>query len=150
MDRVQLLKRIDSAWNELTASYAGLLEAEMVESSVAGGWSIKDIIAHVTTWEGETLTHLPHILADEKPPRYSDTYGGIDAFNAQKMEQARHLSLAEVLRQRDETHRQLLAFLQSAPEEQLTRETRFRRRLRFDTYSHYREHAKAIQQWRAG
>ena len=49
---------------------------------MAGGWSIKDIIAHVTTWEGEALTHLPRILAGEKSPRYSVTYGGIDAFNA--------------------------------------------------------------------
>ena len=150
MDRVQLLKRIESAWNELTSSYAGLSEDEMLEPSVAGGWSIKDIITHVTIWEGETLTHLPHILAGEKPPLYSVTYGGIDAFNAQRLEQAQRLSLAEVLRQRDETHQQLLTFLQGAPEDQLTRETRFRRRLRFDTYGHYREHTKMIRQWRTG
>ncbi len=150
MDRAQLLKRLASAWNDLTASYAGLSDVEMQEPSMAGGWSIKDIIAHVTTWEGEALTHLPRILAGEKSPRYSVTYGGIDAFNAQMMEQARRLSLAEVLQRRDETHQRLMAFIQNAPEEQLMRETRFRRRLRLDTYSHYQEHAKAIRHWRAG
>lgn len=149
MDRAQLLKRVDSAWNDLIASYTGLSDAEMLEPSVAGGWSIKDVIAHVTTWENETLTHLPHILAGEKPPLYSVTHGGIDAFNAQQIEQAQGLSLAEVLRQRDETHQRLLVFLQDAPEDQLARETRFRRRLRFDTYGHYREHTKMMRQWRA-
>jgi hypothetical protein len=36
----------------------------------------------------------------------------------------------------------------SVPEELFTRETRFRRRLRFDTYGHYPIHARAIRQWR--
>jgi hypothetical protein len=35
------------------------------------------------------------------------------------------------------------------PEEQFARETRFRRRLRLDTYRHYLEHARAIREWRA-
>ena len=50
--------------------------------------------------------------------------------------------------QRDETHRQLIAYVLSAPEEQFTRDTRFRRRLRLDTYNHYPKHAKAIREWR--
>jgi hypothetical protein len=143
VDRSQLLKRLDKAWN------ADLSGAEMVAPGVTGTWSIKDIIAHVTSWEEESLTHLPLILAGEKPPRYSVTYGGINAFNAQTMEQKRNLSLAEVLRQRDETHRRLLDFIQGVPEEHFIRETRFRRRLRLDTYGHYPKHAEAIWKWRA-
>jgi hypothetical protein len=52
------------------------------------------------------------------------------------------------LRQQDETHRQLIDYLQGVPEEQFTRETRFRRRLRLDTYSHYPLHAAMIRAWR--
>jgi hypothetical protein len=53
-----------------------------------------------------------------------------------------------VLCQRDETHRRLVDFIQRVPEEQFARETRFRRRLRLDTYSHYPIHAEAIRKWR--
>jgi hypothetical protein len=63
-------------------------------------------------------------------------------------EQKRDLSLSEVLRQLDETHNRLIDYVQSVPEEQFRRETRFRRRLRLDTYSHYREHATMIREWR--
>ena len=149
MTRTQLLKRLDEAWEALKASYSGLSEAEMLEPGVEGDWSVKDIIAHVTSWEEEALKHLPRILAGGKPPRYSDVYGGIDAFNAQVIAERRKLSLAEVLRQRDETHQRLIAFLQTVPEDQIARETRFRRRLRLDTYGHYQEHAEAIRRWRA-
>ncbi len=148
MNRSQLLKRLDKAWQALKASYAGLSDSELMEPGITGGWSVRDIIAHVTSWEEEALTHLPLILAGGKPPRYSVTYGGIDAFNAQTTEQKRNLSLSEVLLQRDDTHRQLIDFIQSAPEDQFIRETRFRRRPRLDTYSHYPKHAEAIRKWR--
>ncbi len=148
MDRSQLLKRLEESWNALGESYADLPDSEMMEPGVTGAWSVKDIIAHVTCWEEESLTHLPLILAGKKPPRYSVTYGGIDAFNARTTEQKQPLSLSEVLRQRDETHCRLVDFIQRVPENQLIRETRFRRRLRLDTYSHYPEHTEAIRKWR--
>lgn len=149
MRKEQLLERLDRAWTELTDAYAGLSGVQLAAPGVAGDWSVKDILAHVTTWEEEALKHLPHILAGETPPRYSVTYGGIDAFNALMTERKRALSVAEVLRQLDETHRQLVAYVQQAPEEQFTRETRFRRRLRLDTYSHYPIHARMIAEWRS-
>ena len=148
MDREQLLKRLDKAWQALQQSYAGLSDADLLVPGVTGAWSIKDIIAHVTWWEEEALKHLPLILAGGRPPRYSVTYGGIDAFNAKMTKQRQDLSLAEVLRHRDDVHRRLIALVRSAPETQLTGETRFRRRLRLDTYGHYPKHARAIRAWR--
>jgi hypothetical protein len=147
MDRQQLLKRLDRAWAAIKESYAGLSDSQLTEPGVTGRWSVKDILAHVTTWEEEALKFLPLILEGGRPPRYIQ-YGGIDAFNAQMTEQKRGLSLSDVLRQLDETHRRLTDYVQSAPEGQFTRETPFRRRLRLDTYSHYPKHAKAIREWR--
>lgn len=148
MDKQQLLKRLDQAWVSLKESYAGLTDSQLAEPGVMGDWSVKDILAHVTTWEEEALKYLPLILRGDRPPRYSVQYGGIDAFNARMAEQKRALPPSEILRQLDETHRRLIDYVQSAPEEQFTRETRFRRRLRLDTYSHYPVHTKAIREWR--
>ena len=148
MDRSKLLKRLEKAWKELKASYAGLLKTELMKPGVIGEWSVRDIIVHVTSWEEEALKHLPLILAGEKTPRYSDAYGGINAFNAQTTKQKKNLSLSEVLKQRDDTQSRLINFIKSVPEDQFVRETRFRRRLRLDTYGHYLIHAKAIRKWR--
>ncbi|RPI77858.1 MAG: ClbS/DfsB family four-helix bundle protein [Chloroflexi bacterium] len=148
MDRQNLLKQLDKAWVVLQESYAGLTDLQFKEPGVTGDWSVKDILAHVTTWEEEALKYLPLILQGGRPPRYSIMYGGIDAFNAQSIEQKRVLSLSEVLKQLDATHRRLIDYVQSVPEEQFIQETRFQRRLRLDTYSHYREHARMIREWR--
>jgi len=139
---------VDKAWETFNGSYAGLSDQELTEAGVTGTWSIRDILAHVTTWEEEALKHLPLILKGGTPPRYSVQYGGLDAFNARTTEQKRSLSLSEVREQLAATHGRLVEFIQSVPEHQLIGDTRFRRRLRLDTYSHYPIHAEAIRQWR--
>jgi hypothetical protein len=148
MDRAQLLKKVERAWQDLMDSYAGLSDVEFLEPGVTDLWSVKDVIAHVTCWEEEALKHLPLIFASERPPKYSDLYGGIDAFNAQMIDQKRALSLSEVITERDATHRRLVDYLHSIPEDQIATETRFRRRLRLDTYGHYPKHTEAILRWR--
>ena len=143
-----MLRRLASAWRDLTDSYDGLSDAELLAPGVTGAWSVRDLIAHVTWWEEEALTHLPVVLAGRRPPRYSVTWGGIDAFNARRTAERKDLTLGEVLRQRDEVHARLLAYLETVPDDQLDAGTRFRRRLRLDTYGHYPKHARAIRTWR--
>ncbi len=98
--------------------------------------------------EEEALKYLPLIIEGGTPPRYV-TYGGLDAFNAMMTERKRGLSLDEVRTQMKETHRRLLDYIDTVPEEEYRRETRFRHRLRLDTYSHYPLHTEAIRAWRA-
>lgn len=147
MERQQLLRRLETTWTALKESFAGLSEAQMVEPGVMDEWSVRDILAHVTTWEQEALQYLPLIITGGRPPRYAQ-YGGIDAFNARMTEQKRELALRDVLKQLDGVHRQLIEYIQNVPEEQFTRETRFRHRLRLDSYSHYPLHTRAIREWR--
>jgi DinB superfamily len=147
MKKHQLFQKLEQAWTALKESCVSLSEAQLLEPGVMGEWSVKDILAHVTPWEEEALKYLPLILTGGRPPRYIQS-GGIDAFDAQMAEQKRNMALSEVLRQLEETHLRLLDYLHSMPEEHFTRETRFRHRLRLDTYRHYPLHARAIQEWR--
>jgi len=144
----QVLYKLEHAWASFHKSYAGLTDEQLMQPGVTGDWSVKDILAHVSWWEEEALKHLPHILQGQRPPRYSVTYGGIDAFNALMREQKRPISLSEVRDQMEKTHSRLVEYLQNIPEDQFTTETRFRRRLRLDTYSHYPIHTRAIHEWR--
>lgn len=148
MNKQQFLIKLEKAWIAFKESYAGLTEEQLLQPGVTEDWSVKDILAHVSSWEEEALKYLPYILRGDRQPRYSVMYGGIDAFNARKTEEKRGISLSEVQKQLDATHLQLLDYLQGVPEEQFISETRFRRRLRLDTYSHYPIHARAISEWR--
>ena len=148
MHRQRLLERLDKAWVAFNESYAGLSDVQLMIPGVTGAWSVRDILAHVTTWEEEALKHLPLILEGGTPPRYSVRYGGIDAFNARMTEAKRSLSLPEVRAQLTTTHGRLVDFIHGVSERQLVGDTRFRHRLRLDTYGHYPLHAAAVRQWR--
>ena len=149
MDKQQLLRRLDKAWVAFKGSYASLSESDVLEPGVTKAWSVRDIIAHVTTWEEEALKHLPAILEGRRPPLYSVTYGGIDAFNALMTTKKASLSLAEVHCQQEEIHRQVIDTVVRTSDAQLASETRYRHRLRLDTYGHYPKHSEAIRRWRA-
>jgi hypothetical protein len=148
MTKQQVLNKLALAWAAFKESYASLSAEQLIEPGVTGDWSVKDILAHVSWWEQEALKHLPLILQGGRPPRYSVLYGGIDAFNAQMTELKRDLPIPVIEQQLEETHLRLIEYVRSVPEELLTKETRFRRRLRLDTYSHYPIHAQAIRAWR--
>lgn len=143
----RVTRRIEAAWADLRDSCAGLTDGELAEPGAAGAWSVKDVLAHVTTWEEEALRYLPLIAEGGRPPRYASS-GGIDAFNGMMRDRKRSLSPAEVLAQADEVHGRLLDLIRRAPDDHLASGSRFRRRLRLDTYAHYREHAEAIRGWR--
>src|SRR6266545_1353510 len=116
---VERLKRtLDAAWAALQESYAGLPDNRLIEPGVIDAWSVKDVLAHITTWEEEALKYLPVIAEGGRPPRYA-AVGGIDAFNARMTESKRGLSLAEVRAQLEQTHRELRGVVESAPPDQL-------------------------------
>ena len=148
LKKYQVLNNLDKAWQQLKESYNGLTESQMTQQGVSGEWSVKDILAHVTTWEEEALKSLPLIMQGCRLPRYKELYGGLDAFNALMTEKKRSLSLSDILKQFKATHQQLIVYTNAAPEEMFSTETRFRRRLRLDTYSHYPVHTKSIMAWR--
>jgi hypothetical protein len=149
MNKQQLLANLDKSWQQFNASFNGLTEEQMAVSGVIGDWSVKDIIAHVTDWEKEALKNLPLILQGKRTPRYKDLYGGINSFNAKMTLLHKNHSLSGILKESNSTHQQLVAFTNNFPDEMFSGETRFRRRLRLDTYSHYPVHTKAILEWRA-
>ncbi len=148
MKKERVIRNLEAAWAEFEESYAGLTDAELIEPGVTDDWSVKDILAHVSWWEEEALKHLPYILEGGRPQRYSVLYGGIDAFNAQMTAKRQAVPLSQIEKDQADIHMRLMRYLETISEEQFTTETRFRRRLRLDTYSHYPIHTKAIREWR--
>jgi hypothetical protein len=144
VNREQLIGRIEGSWGSFKDACAGLSDAASTQQGVVDDWSVKDLMAHVATWEEEALKALPVIMQDKRPPRY----GGVDNFNARQNEANSRLSLTEARDALQGSHRRLLDFIATVPEAWFESETRFRHRLRLDTWGHYPEHTEAILAWR--
>ncbi len=144
----RMLDEIETTWAAFHASYAGLDDDQVQIPGVCGDWSVRDLIAHVTWWDAEAIAHLPEVLAGRRPPKYSDLYGGIDAFNAHMTERDAGLTLDEVRDRSEATHADLVSFVAGVDPALLTPKTRFRHRLKLDTFGHYPIHTANILAWR--
>jgi DinB superfamily len=142
--RQQLIDNIERGWSAFNGACEGLPDAAILATGTVGSWSVKDLMAHVATWEGEALVGLPIIMQGKRPPRY----GGVDNFNARQYDRISHLDLPQAREVLQASHRRLLDFLAEVPEAWFETETRFRHRLRLDTWGHYPEHTEAILAWR--
>ncbi len=147
MSKQSVLLRMQKEWKGLLSSFQGTPQEALFKPNVVGTWSVRDILAHFTTWDEEALKALPLILNDQPLPRYAK-YGGIDAFNARDWEKKKDLPLDQVKNELMSTHERLVNFLDTVPESQFGAGKRFLRRLRLDTFNHYREHTLQILTWR--
>jgi hypothetical protein len=144
----------EGAWWEDLLAQVG--EERMERDGVTGEWAVKDIIAHVSAWEGRSVAWLNALQAETtpQPPPWpaNETEENINAwiFNAN-----RHRSLPEVLAESRRSFDQVLEGVESAPDEALSKRYAWlNRRTMLDalpgnTYEHYREHGELIRSWLA-
>jgi len=144
LKKERTLNKLETEWQALLQTWEGLPENILLQPGAVGHWSVRDVMAHIPTWEEEAMKALPVILEGKPLPRYM----GIDAFNAREQESKRHLPLEQVKEELPATHKKLVDYLQKVPESAFGI-PRFIKRLRLDTFGHYREHAAQISAWRA-
>jgi hypothetical protein len=58
MEKTELLEALEDGQQELVDLLSDLPDEALLEPGVVGDWSIKDILAHLTQWEGQVVTLL--------------------------------------------------------------------------------------------
>ena len=96
-----------SRWEDLLRQIG---EDHMTQPDVAGGWSIKDIIAHLTGWRRRTVARFQAASRHESapPPPWPSNLQTDDEINAWIYAANRDLPLADVLRDSRDVFDQLV------------------------------------------
>lgn len=118
------LKAEQAGWEALLRDIG---EEHMTQPDVAGGWSIKDIVAHLTGWRRRTVGRFQAALRHEPapPPEWPAHLHDDDEINAWIYAANRDRPLADVLRESREVFDQLLATFDAFPEAELLDPARF-------------------------
>jgi uncharacterized protein (TIGR03083 family) len=163
-DTEELLDRITDGWAILNQRIAPLSTAQLTAPGPDGGWSVKDHLAHLATWEDmlvALLSGVPIHAAFGLTRAQYDALDSTDALNAIIVEQHKDRSLDEVLRRFKETHAQLVALISALPAEDLAKPISYFQpddpderpvlgKIIGDTYEHYAEHLPWIEAIIAG
>ncbi len=155
----EILDLISNEWDALQAALQEISSENMIQSGVVGVWSVKDILAHITTWEGLMIQWLEESLRGETPdrPAPGSTWDVWEAINEQIYHENRNKPLAEVLQAHSETHQLAVSTIESMKEKDLFDPDRFAWRegdpiwhlVAGNTWWHYKEHRKSIEEWAA-
>ena len=121
MSKEKLIDDLQKEYQEWQALLTEIGEARMQEPSVAGHWSVKDIVAHLTGWRRRTVARFQAALRGERtpPPPWPAYLQSDDEINDWIYQANRDRSVREVLDDSDQVFRQLVASLEALPEEWL-------------------------------
>jgi hypothetical protein len=152
MTRYELLKQIRNERGYMDKILARLTHAQMLIPGVDGRWSVKDALAHISTWERWMICWTNSLLRGEKPetPEPWD----VEKMNEETYARVKEIPLAEVLEEFRLSYWDCLALVECLREEQL--QTIYK-----DTWPmgplwtgiaanmnwHYKDHRTDIQRW---
>ena len=156
--KAELLDGTRAEHVRLEAALAGVSEEAMLQPGVVGGWSIKDILAHISDWEQRFLSWYRAGQRGEIPERPEPglTWDDTDLLNQRIYEKHRHRSLPDVRDGFDASYRELISTVEAMSEPELFTVGHFAWTgdypllvyLRANADQHYAEHTDQIEAWR--
>lgn len=115
MNKQELITALETGRENFLELFSSLDDEEMLLRDPKTGWSIKDILAHLTRWEAELVKLLWQIKQGQKPTTAHFSGIEIDQINARWLEEDRTRLLSRILDDyhgvRTQTIRRLEAFI---------------------------------------
>jgi SAM-dependent methyltransferase len=136
-------------WNKLIDAVG---EARMQLPGVVGGWSVKDLIAHITWAERETLLILNNRMSEGSQLWYANQ----EERNESVYQMNREQPLDEVLTEAHDVFEELIASIEALKDEAIHDSSYFEgmpsewvpwQVIAANTYFHYRAHAPELRVW---
>lgn len=154
----ELKCEFEPARQRLEKSLAAFSDSQMTLPVLDGGWTIKDVLAHVAFWD-DRLVYAVHPPPDARNPLMpvavediAQTAGWVDRVNARVYELNRDRRLAEVRADFDRAYAEVHRVVSALDDHELLDESGLTRRWGFPAMEmfsgireHYDEHAEALE-----
>jgi hypothetical protein len=157
MNKAEAMELIQSERQALESVLAGLNEEQMSQPGVENNWSVKDILAHITDWEGRMVGWIEESLRGETPQRPAPgmTWDDLDRLNEQTYLLNRDRGLPDVSADFHRSYERAYSVVEALTEEDLIDPQRFAWRagdplwhmVAANTWEHYQEHRESIEKW---
>ena len=117
--KAELLEMIVQERHALDTLLEDLSPTQMIEPVLEGGWSIKDLLAHIEAWETTMVQWLRSILGDGDTANapYGLSDADVDEVNRGFYEQNRDKTLEQVRDEYVRSYKEALKTVQDFPEE---------------------------------
>lgn len=121
-----------------------------IDRPFIGNWSLKDIVAHVASWEAETVTAFRQLRDGQRPTIFDLDPARRDAWNQDHVERMREVNFFGVLERLNGNRHRLMDEISSLDDESVGAEGTNHNRLLRDLIEHDRAHWREIAARLAG
>jgi uncharacterized protein (TIGR03083 family) len=161
MSKAELLARIDAEHEQLLTLLQRLTDEQLQQPVLEGGWSVKDVLAHISWWEQRMILVLEAASRGEAPPSLlqpgEDWEIAIARLNQETFLANRERALDDVRGSFQRSFQQSVAAVAALSEEQIFDPAALGavlsrpafEMIADNTFEHYREHREAIHDWLA-
>lgn len=158
-NKAELLARMRKGYADFEALLGPLSDTQLTTPGVNGEWSIKDMLAHLATWQARAAQILEAASRNEKPeldpPIQNDE--DMNRFNDERFIANRSLPLDQAWWDFRASYQRFLRAVEVLSEEDLFNAGRFAwmkgnalgELVAGDSFEHYDEHAPMIEKWLA-
>ncbi len=156
MPKTEVIADLRAARTALQSAFDGLSHDYMLRPGAVGIWSIKDVLAHLVSWEAELVTALAHLEQHKKRPPRIVEIEDIDEWNAEQYSQNARRPLDNILDDFDGVHKHLIQAIEALDNQTLDDNRLFpwmegeplSYLIAENAIWHEEEHADEIRQWR--
>jgi hypothetical protein len=138
-----LIKKIEASRVPLLRLYRSVPVTALLEPTLPNGWSVKDLLGHIATWEWAGAEQLNKAAQSDEPIQ---TEFEVDAVNRASYEERREWDWEEVEADFNQAHQAMLAAIRLLPSEKLADET-LQQVIAGETWEHYEEHLPELERW---
>ncbi len=152
IDKATLLERIKNDRARLDALITPLDERRLTEAALDDGWSVKDVLAHISAWERLCLGWIRDDTRLEGP----FTVDTLNKLNARIYEENRALSLSDILDASKRSFAEIAEMVEQISPDRLAAAPAWApgrplsEIVGSNTDEHYREHIDQIEAWLRG
>ena len=145
-DREQVYSQLEDARQQLLAAIDGL-KPEQMTVPVVDDWSVKDLLAHVASWDEFVLPDFQRVTKGRIPALASFREAEVNDWNRMFMSLRRNFSLDQAMAEFKEHREATMAALDALPDERLA-QGQFPWIMATIAAHHDRDHAQDIAKWR--
>ena len=142
------MRRIEDEWQRFLETAKGFSEQELILSGAVGHWSAKETLIHIAAWDEELVKIVQRYRSTGEESNYGDDES-VNRLNEQQVEEKRRLSVDQVWDHLQNTHRSLVEYLVTLPNEAFESGSYTGSWIERDTSGHYRGHREDLERWKA-
>ena len=158
MNKNDLVIKLEQSRADFLELLEPLAEEEMLDPTLSGGWTVKDILVHLMLWEAELIKLLFQAQQGRTPQTILNTNEPDDMVNARWHAQHKDRHLDQALKDFDTIRDQTIRRLETFSDNDLTDPRRYKwlngkplwQWIVESTIEHEEEHTEDIQTWVEG